>query len=128
MNFTHHQCDYSPGVASYVLLLYGQLMYDNDDGDNIGHATSLCLFCCTRFQYILQAATSPATLLNEETQTYLNQGISTSQQSVKPVTHLSTLMADIWADIGGDDVAVGLECWPVYRGLYTYNVVVGAWG
>ena len=47
----------------------------------------LCLFCCTRFQYILQAATSPATLLNEETQTYLNQGISTSQQSVKPAIH-----------------------------------------
>ncbi len=31
------------------------------------------LVCC-RFQYILNAATSPATKMNEETLTYLNQG------------------------------------------------------
>jgi len=30
---------------------------------------------CCRFQYILNAATSPATRMSEETLTYLNQGI-----------------------------------------------------
>jgi len=43
----------------------------NDDDDAHDHNV-LCVV--ERFQYILHAATSPATLLNEETQTYLNQG------------------------------------------------------
>jgi len=32
------------------------------------------LLNCCRFQYILNAATSPATRMSEETLTYLNQG------------------------------------------------------
>jgi len=45
----------------------------------------LFVLLVNRFQYILQAATSPATLLNEETQTYLNQGrlISTPTKSIE---------------------------------------------
>jgi len=34
----------------------------------------MMIFVVERFQYILQAATSSATLLSEETLTYLNQG------------------------------------------------------
>ena len=35
-----------------------------------------------RYQYILVAATSPATKLNEETLTYLNQGMKTEAGSI----------------------------------------------
>jgi len=54
---------------------------DSDDGG------VFCGFVVQRFQYVLQAATSPATLFNEETQTYLNQGIATPQRSFMPATH-----------------------------------------